>query len=91
MGMLGIFFGQVLGYPKQHDEIALLSVKTRNNRTFLHDSLLSNNSRVTATPTSVVVCLFCERVYIIYTHGFNGLRHHRLLSSFLPPKLSIHR
>ena len=40
-GTLGIFFGQVLGYPEHRDERASLGVKTRDNRTFFHGSFLS--------------------------------------------------
>ena len=44
----------------QHDESPSLSVKTRNNRTSLHDSPLSNNSRVATSQTTpeTAICLF---------------------------------
>ena len=65
-GTLGFSFDQVLGYPKHHDERPLFSVKTRNNRTIAHDSLLSNKSRGHyAANCSVVLCLFHQWVYKI--------------------------
>jgi hypothetical protein len=77
-----------LVYPKHHDERAPPSVKTRNNRMFFRDSLLSNKSRVTAPQTtpSVVVCLFCERVYNQLTNPTILRQHHCLLS----PAISAH-
>ena len=83
-GTLSIFLGQVLGYPKHHDERTLFSVKTWNNRMFFHDALLSNKSRVTGTQTMPIteVCLFvCSaRGYITRLTNPTILRqHHRLL------------
>ena len=66
MGPLQV--GEVLGYPKQHDERASHSVKTWNNRTTLHDPPLANKSRVIATlptPKTAVWLFICSaRGYI---------------------------
>ena len=60
-GNVGYIFGQDFEDPKQHHERAPLSVKslkTRNNKTVLHDSLLRNMSRVTLRRKLQCGCLF---------------------------------
>jgi hypothetical protein len=64
--ILQVAVDQALGYPKHHDERALLSMKTPNNKSILHDSLLSNKTRGHYAYTcGVVVCLSRGRVYNI--------------------------
>ena len=80
-GNVRYFSGQDLGYPKQHDERVPHSVKTRNYRTFLHDSLPSNNSRLTTPKTAVRLFVCSVRGYITRLTNSTILRqHHHLLS-----------
>ena len=63
-GNVGYIFGQDFEDPKQHHERAPLSVKslkTRNNKMVLHDSLLCHMSRVTLRRKLQCGCLFVPR------------------------------